>query len=146
MEKKKKLCDYICFTDGAYSRIRDQGGIGIVMVRDGAKVMEFSKAYKETTNNKMELVAVILSLLSIKREINSMTIITDSQYVIGCATLGWKRKKNQALWEKFDDAFSRAKSLCPNIKFEWTKGHEDNEFNNLADRLANKASQEYISV
>ena len=106
--------------------------------------MEFSKAYKETTNNKMELMAVILCLLSIKKEINSMTIITDSQYVIGCATLGWKRKKNQALWEEFDKAFSRAKSLCSNIKFEWTKGHEDNEFNNIADRLANKASQEYI--
>lgn len=144
MEKKKKLCDYICFTDGAYSRIRDQGGVGIVMLRDGVKVVEFSKAYKETTNNKMELMAVIIPLLSIKKEINSMTIITDSQYVIGCATLGWKRKKNQALWREFDEAFNKAKSLCPNIKFEWTKGHADNEFNNLADRLANKASQEYI--
>lgn len=142
--ERKNLCDYIIYTDGAYSPLRDQGGVGIVVVKNGEKVIEFSKVYKNTTNNQMELLAVILALSSVKNKIKTLTIITDSQYVIGCATKGWKRKKNKTLWENFDKALIRAQSLCPDIKFEWTKGHEDNEFNNLADTLASSASLQYI--
>ena len=49
---------------------------------------------------------------------------------------GWKRKKNQNYWQLFDKVYNRAKKFCSDIKFEWTKGHNTNEYNNLADRLA----------
>ena len=66
-----------------------------------------------------------------------ITVITDSQYVIGCATLGWKRKKNVELWKRFDKAMNFHKSVI----FKWTKGHSDNLYNNRCDALAVKASQ-----
>ncbi len=134
--------EYIIYTDGSYSSARDQGGVGIVVLKNGEKIQEFSKMYKNTTNNKMELKAVILALQAIKSPIDKLTIITDSMYVLGCATKGWKRKKNKGLWETFDSSYKRAKSFCPEINFEWTKGHEDNEFNNLCDKLAVSASQQ----
>ena len=65
-------------------------------------------------------------------------------YVIGCATLGWKRKKNVVLWESFDREFTRVSKLCPNIQFQHVKGHADNKWNNYVDRLAVAASQELL--
>lgn len=135
------MCEYVIYTDGSYSSARDQGGVGIVVLKDGKQIQKFSKPYKNTTNNKMELIAVILALTAIKNPIEKLTIITDSMYVLGCATKGWKRKKNQDLWKDFDKAYEKAKSLCKEINFEWTKGHEDNEYNNLCDALAVQASK-----
>ena len=83
------------YTDGAYSPIRDQGGVGIIILRDGKEVLRYSNMYKGTSNNQMELGAIIIALRMIKGKIDSLTIYTDSQYCIGCATLGWKRKKNK---------------------------------------------------
>lgn len=136
------MLEYTIYTDGSYSPARDQGGVGIVVIRDGNIISKFSKMYKNTTNNKMELQAVILALLAIRKPIDKLTIITDSQYVIGCATKGWKRKKNKELWAEFDAAYEKAKSLCPIIEFDWTEGHADDEYNNLCDTLAVNASQE----
>ena len=66
-------------------------------------------------------------------------------YVIGCATKGWKRKKNQKLWEQFDKVFDKAQALVKSkIEFAWVEGHSDNSFNNLCDSLAVSASKEYI--
>ena len=139
------MLDYVIYTDGAYSSSRDQGGIGIVVLRDGEKVFKYSKAYKKTTNNQMELIAVIIALQSIKNPINSLTIYTDSMYVKGCATLGWKRKKNVELWIKFDEAMDKAESLVVNpIQIEHVKGHADNVYNNLCDEIAVQASQELL--
>lgn len=89
------------WTDGAFSSLRNSGGIGIVFSINGKKVYEFSKRIPNTTNNKCELLAVIYALSSISRPINSLTIYSDSQYVIGCATKGWKRKKNIELWDLY---------------------------------------------
>lgn len=135
------MSQYTIYTDGSYSSARDQGGVGIVVLRDGEKIQDFSKMYKNTTNNKMELTAVILALSAIKKPIDKLTIVTDSMYVLGCATKGWKRKKNQDLWKKFDEVYAKAKSLCKDINFEWTKGHEDDEWNNFCDKIAVQASQ-----
>ena len=139
------MLDYVIYTDGAYSSSRDQGGIGIVVLRDGEKVFKYSKTFKETTNNQMELIAVMAALQAIKNPINSLTIYTDSMYVKGCATLGWKRKKNVELWMKFDEAFNKAKALVKTpIQIEHVKGHADNVYNNLCDELAVQASQELL--
>lgn len=133
--------NYICFTDGAYSSSRNQGGIGVIILRDGQEVLRYSNMYKNTTNNQMELGAIIVALRMIKGNIDSLTVHTDSQYCVGCITQGWKRKKNKVLWEEFDKQYERVKELCPNIKFVHVKGHNGNKFNEIVDELAVKASQ-----
>lgn len=136
------MSDYVIYCDGAYSPMRDQGGVGIVFVKDGKKIGQYSKMYKETTNNRMELQAIITTLSSFKNKVDSITIYSDSQYVIGTITKGWKRNKNEDLWEKFDKIQDYVtKNICSNVKYEWVKGHAENEFNNMADELANNASK-----
>lgn len=129
------------FTDGAYSSLRDQGGIGIVILKDNKKIFEYSNTYKHTTNNQMELGAVILALCVIKSKYESIIIYSDSQYVIGCATKGWKRKKNIKLWQEFNKQYSRVKELCSNLVFKHVKGHNGNKWNEYCDKIAVKASQ-----
>jgi ribonuclease HI len=130
------------YTDGAYSSSRDQGGIGIAIINSSGKViLEYSNMYKHVTNNQMELGAIIIALRMIKKPIDSLTIYSDSQYCIGCAVKGWKRKKNQLLWKEFDVQYERIKSLCPDIKFVHVKGHVGNKYNELVDKLAVTASQ-----
>lgn len=135
------MTQYVLITDGAYSSARDQGGIGLVFLKNGEKILEYSKMYKGVTNNMMELGAVIVGLRLIKSPIDSLTIITDSMYVIGCATKGWKRKKNVKLWQEFDSQYERVKALCPDIRFEHVKGHDGDKWNEYCDKLAVKASQ-----
>lgn len=135
------MTQYVLITDGAYSSARDQGGIGLVFLKNGEKILEYSKMYKGVTNNMMELGAVIVGLRLIKNPIDSLTIITDSMYVIGCATKGWKRKKNVKLWQEFDSQYERVKALCPDIRFEHVKGHDGDKWNEYCDKLAVKASQ-----
>ena len=133
--------NYTCYTDGAYSSVRDQGGIGILFLKDGKEVLRYSNMYKGTSNNQMELGALIIALRMIKGKVDSLTIYTDSQYCIGCATLGWKRKKNKIMWAEFDKQYKRVKQLCPNIQFVHVKGHNGEKYNEIVDKLAVAASQ-----
>lgn len=131
------------YTDGAYSSARDQGGVGIVFVKDDKVIYKYSKCLQRTTNNRCELYAVIKALQAISTNIDSLTIYSDSQYVINSINLGWQRKKNKDLWSIFDRYYEQAQKFCDNIKFSWVKGHENSEYNNLADELAVEASHEY---
>ena len=138
--------NYTLICDGAYSSSKDSGGMGIVFLRDNELILEYSKKAERTTNNRMELGAIIIGLASIKNPIDSLTVVSDSMYCIGTITKNWKRKKNQDLWGIFDLVYSRAKTLCPDIQFVHTKGHQkdDSEFtkwNNYCDKLAVLASQ-----
>lgn len=135
---------YECYTDGAYSFSRNQGGVGIVFIKNGEKIFEFSKGFKNTTNNQMEIIAVLMVLKSIKSKIDHLIIYTDSMYVIGCATLNWNRKKNITLWNQFDKEFKRVSNLCSTIEFKHVKGHSNNQWNNYVDKLAVEASKELI--
>lgn len=135
------MSQYKLITDGAYSSSRDQGGVGIVFLKDDKKILEYSKMYKGVTNNMMELSAIIIGLRLIKNPIDSLVIISDSMYCIGCASLGWKRKKNVGLWKEFDNQIERVKKLCPSIEFKHVKGHNGDEWNEYCDKLAVKASQ-----
>ena len=132
---------YTIFTDGAYSSSRDQGGVGIVILKDGKEVLHYSNMYRKTTNNQRELGAIIIALRMIKGEIDSLTIYSDSQYCIGCAVQGWKRKKNKEMWKEFDKQYERVKKLCPDIRFIHVKGHDGNKYNEIVDKLAVTASQ-----
>lgn len=138
--------NYILITDGAYSSSRNQGGYALLFVKDNEPIFEFSKMVSNTTNNRMELTAIIVGLKAIKKPIDSLLIVSDSMYCIGTATLNWKRKKNQDLWKIFDKEFERVSKLCSNINFKHVNGHQkDNteftKWNNRVDRLAVSASK-----
>lgn len=133
--------NYTIYTDGAYSSVKDQMGIGIVILKNDRPILEYSKMFSEGTNNKAEVAAMIIGLRLIKNPIDSLTVISDSMYCVGCASLGWKRKKNVKLWEEFDKQFERVKQLCPSIEFKHVKGHSGDKWNERADKLAVAASQ-----
>ncbi len=132
------------YTDGAYKSSIDQGGIGIVWMKDNEVFKKYSKGFKHTTNNKMELIAMLCAFKSIKTSMEEVEFISDSQYVLGCLTKGWKKKKNVELWNILDKEYERVKSLVKNIKFTHVRGHQDCFGNNLADELASNASLELI--
>lgn len=140
------MSTYKLITDGAYSSKLDQGGIGLVFLRDNQLLLKYSKTYKHTTNNQMEMIAIISGFKCINKPIDNLIIISDSMYCIGCATKGWKRKKNIKLWEEFDKQYKRVSMLCPNIIFQHVRGHQKDEsnetkWNNICDELAVKASK-----
>lgn len=131
---------YTLITDGAYSPMRNQGGVGIIILdNEGHEVLEYSKTFKDTTSQQMEVMACIIGLESIS-EPEEINVITDSSYLIGCASLGWQRRKNVELWDRYDKIAKFHKS----IKFNWQKGHADHEYNNRCDKLAVTASQKKL--
>ena len=137
---------YKIYTDGACSGNPGPGGWGAVILDQDDKQKNISGSEKNTTNNRMELLAAIMSLKKIKSN-SEVIIFTDSTYVKNGITEwmknwkknGWKNSskkpvKNKDLWVKLD-------KLCEanSVSWKWVKGHSSNEFNNLADELATKA-------
>ena len=128
------------YTDGACHSSTKIGGIGVVFTKNNQIIYTFNKKFTDTTNNRMEILAIIYALHAISKPIDIINIYSDSQYAIGCITKNWSRKKNTDLWQLFDKVYNKAKTLCPNIQFNWVKGHNINEFNNISDKLAVEAS------
>ena len=128
------------YTDGACHSSTKIGGIGVVFTKNNQIIYKFNKKFTDTTNNRMEILAIIYALHAISKPIDIINIYSDSQYAIGCITKNWSRKKNTDLWQLFDKVYNKAKTLCSNIQFNWVKGHDINEFNNIADKLAVEAS------
>lgn len=131
------------FTDGAARGNPGPGGYGIVLL-SGAYRKELSGAYKLTTNNRMELLAVIIGLESIKGANHDIYIYSDSKYVVDAINLRWlnkwlangfKGKKNQDLWLRYYQIASIHKH-----KMIWVKGHANNKENNRCDELATQAA------
>jgi ribonuclease HI len=134
------------YTDGAASGNPGPGGFGVVMM-SGNHRKELSAGYKHTTNNRMELLAVITALEALKIEHCDVTIYTDSKYVVDAVTKGWlftwvntrfKGKKNPDLWMRFLEIYKKHK-----VTFIWIKGHANNIENERCDRLAVEASKGY---
>lgn len=134
------------YTDGAFSRKRNSGGWGIAEVKNNNLLYYSSNKVNNTSNNRMELMAVIRALHHcLKQHINNCIILSDSQYVIGCGTQGWNKNKNFDLWEIFDKLLKKVKDRNYNIEFRHVKGHQDitseeAKWNNYVDDLAVKAS------
>ena len=127
------------YTDGGASGNPGPGGYGIVML-SGKHRKEINGGFRLTTNNRMELLAVIIALENLKFEGTDVTIYSDSKYVVDAVTKGWvfnwvkknfKDKKNPDLWKRFLNIYSKHE-----VKFVWVKGHSGDEFNEVADRLA----------
>ena len=141
--------NWTIFTDGS-CRGNKNGGIGVVWLNDGKLIQEYSKGFKNTTNNKMELTAIKVALYSIKGEINSLKIISDSEYSIGVITKPQKKKKNIELINSIKSLLQEKQKLVKSkIEFIHVKGHskESNEnsmWNNKADNLATTASNQIL--
>jgi len=135
------MTNYKIYTDGS-CRANGNGGIGVVWLKNDEKVFEISRGFKETTNNQMELKAILYALVSIKKPIDSLEIVTDSEYCIGVLTNpSWKPKKNVKLIEVIKKAISTKQQLVKTpIKWTHTRGHSDDKWNNMCDKLATEAS------
>ncbi len=131
------------YTDGASSGNPGPGGYGTVLLYKQHR-KELSEGFRLTTNNRMELLAVIRGLQAIKRTGHSVTIYSDSKYVVDAVEKGWlwnwekknfKGKKNPDLWKEFMVVFRRHK-----VSFKWVKGHDGNPLNERCDQLAVEAA------
>ena len=136
------MISYKIYTDGS-CRANGNGGIGVVWVKNGKKVFEYSKGYKDTTNNQMELKAIYLALKSIKNTIDSLEIVSDSEYALGCIfNPKWNPKKNKELIKNIKLQVKETQKLVKEpIKYRHVYGHQkegnsDMVWNNKADSLA----------
>lgn len=139
------MANYLLYTDGACSTSNWIGGVGLVIIKEEQDkqvlVSEYSRQYKNATSPTMELLAVMHGLKSFKKPIDRLDIYTDSMYVIGCATLGYKRKRNLNYWNAFDKIYANVKKLCPVIEWHHIDGHTGDKWNEYCDNLAVKASK-----
>ena len=132
------------YTDGSSRGNPGPGGFGVILMY-GSHRKEMSKGFRHTTNNRMELLAVITGLEAITKKELPVTVFSDSQYVVKAIEEGWLKtwmrtnfkggKKNKDLWTRY---FHLAQKM--NVKLKWVKGHADNPFNNRCDELATSAA------
>lgn len=138
------------YTDGACSGNPGPGGWGAILMYGGAK-KELSGGEPETTNNRMELMAVINALEALNQPCD-VTLYTDSQYIVNAVEKGWAEKwksngwmrtkkepaKNPDLWERLLKLMETHET-----KFIWVRGHAENEFNNRCDEMAVAESRKF---
>jgi ribonuclease HI len=142
--EQTKAHPLVIYTDGASRGNPGPGGYGVVMVW-GSTQKELSAGYRLTTNNRMELMAVVAALQSLTRKNIPLTIYTDSKYIVNSIEKkwldGWIKtnfkggKKNKDLWMQYSQL---SKNFT--IRIKWIKGHADNTFNNRCDELATQAA------
>lgn len=138
--------DVEMYTDGACSGNPGSGGYGIVLkYKDNIK--EISGGYRQTTNNRMELIAVIIGLEALKKPCK-VKIYSDSKYIIDALNKGWIRKWKENGWlrarnkpTKNADLWVKILNLAEKhiITWVWVKGHDENIYNNRCDKLAKEA-------
>lgn len=133
------MAEITIYTDGAAQGNPGRGGYGVVLL-SGPYRKELSGGYAHTTNNRMELLAVILGLEALKNDGEQVTIYSDSQYVVNAVekrwVFGWEKKgfkgrKNADLWRRFLCIYRRHK-----VRMVWIKGHASIPENERCDRLA----------
>lgn len=138
------MSELIIYTDGSSRGNPGPGGYGVILQFKGVE-KELSAGYRRTTNNRMELMAVIAALKALKKDGLSITVFSDSQYVVKAVTEGWLKnwiatdfkggKKNRDLWIAYSQLAAKH-----NMKFKWVRGHADNAYNNRCDELATSAA------
>ena len=135
------------YTDGAARGNPGPGGYGVVLLANGHR-KELAKGFRLTTNNRMELMAVIAGLEALKKQDLNITIYSDSKYVVESVEKGWvfqwnmkpdfAKKKNRDLWKKFLKLYEYQQ-----ISFIWVKGHSTTKENNRCDELATAAADSF---
>ena len=131
------------YTDGSAKGNPGKGGYGIVLIA-GKHYKEISQGYRHTTNNRMELLAVIVGLEHLKSNKSDVVVFSDSKYVVDSVEKKWvfqwqkkgfKGKKNADLWKRFLFIYHKH-----NVSFQWVKGHAGHPENEKCDLLAVEAS------
>ncbi len=139
-------CNVQIYTDGACSGNPGPGGYGVVLIHK-ERVKELSGGYKNTTNNRMELLAVIKGLEALKKPCE-VDLYSDSKYVVDAVNKGWLENWQKSNWKKSDGAQVKNPDLWKRIlnlkkkhriNWHWVKGHADNIYNNRCDYLAVEA-------
>lgn len=134
----------IIYTDGSAKGNPGRGGYGVVML-SGKHRKEISRGFLLTTNNRMELLAVIVGIENVKKLNSEIVVYSDSKYVVNAIEKGWlfdwqkknfKGKKNPDLWIRFLSVYKKH-----SIRFLWVKGHNNNVENERCDRLAVSAAE-----
>ncbi len=135
------------YTDGSSRGNPGPGGYGVVMKLSGTNYQkEFSEGYRLTTNNRMELLAVIVGLEQLKKENTHVLVVSDSKYVIDAVDKKWvhnwvaknfKDKKNKDLWLRFLKVYNQHQ-----VSFQWVKGHNNHPENERCDFLATQAAMQ----
>ena len=132
------------YTDGAAKGNPGNGGYGVVLI-SGQLRKELSRGYRLTTNNRMELLAVIVALEVLKNKPETVMIYSDSKYVVDAVEKKWvfnwekinfNKKKNPDLWMRFLKIYRQH-----NVMFKWIKGHSNNIENDRCDLLAVESSE-----
>ncbi len=148
MEEKKRSPIYL-YTDGASSGNPGPGGYGVVL-KCGSHRREISRGYSLTTNNRMELLAVIVGLEAITWKNAEVHVYSDSSYVVNAIKQGWlenwkrkgfKKVKNVDLWLRFDKVYSRHR-----VSLNWIKGHAGHPENERCDELAVAAGAGQVAL
>ena len=133
------------YTDGAAKGNPGNGGYGVVL-KSGQHYKELAAGFRLTTNNRMELLAVIIGLEEIKKEQAVIHVYSDSKYVVEAVEKGWvfnwvkkdfKDKKNKDLWLRFLKIYAKHQ-----VKFHWIKGHAGHPENERCDQLAVAAAEQ----
>ena len=141
--------EVIIYTDGACSGNPGPGGYGAVMLYQGHR-RELSAGFRDTTNNRMEIMAAIASLEALKEKC-SVTLYTDSQYLVNAMEKGWAKKWQANGWMRNKkepalnpDLWERLLTLCQyhKVTFLWVRGHSGNPENERCDQLAVAASKQ----
>lgn len=131
------------YTDGSSRGNPGPGGYGLIL-QSGKHYKEMSEGFRLTTNNRMELLSVIVGLEMLKQAGSKVTVVSDSQYVVNAIEkkwiLGWVKKnwkdvKNPDLWKRYLQAAANHQ-----VKFKWVKGHNGHPMNEKCDELAVAAS------
>lgn len=144
---ERKLLPIEIFTDGSSRGNPGPGGYGVIL-RCGEHYKELSAGFPETTNNRMELTAVIVGLEAVKRPDAEIILYSDSKYVVDSVNKGWvfgwerknfEKRLNADLWIRFLAVYRRHR-----VRFVWVKGHADNPMNNRCDQLAVAAATAVI--
>ena len=137
--------DVLVYTDGASRGNPGPGGYGIVMMA-GKHRKELSQGYRLTTNNRMELLAVIVALETMKKPNLRIALYTDSKYVVDAVekkwVFGWQKKNfkgkaNEDLWRRFLIIYPKHQ-----VQFHWVKGHAGHPLNERCDELATMAADD----
>ena len=134
------------YTDGAASGNPGPGGYGVVLESSAGHRKELNGGFRKTTNNRMELLAVIVGLRELKSTEVAVTVVSDSKYVVDAINKGWLRswvkkgfkdKKNPDLWRLMIPLLDKY-----NPTFQWVKGHNNHPQNERCDALAVQASKQ----
>ena len=140
----EKLAKITIYTDGAAKGNPGNGGYGAVL-QSGKHEKEISEGFRMTTNNRMELLSVIVALELIKAVPSEVEVFSDSKYVVDAVDKGWvfgwekknfAKKKNPDLWMRFLKIYRKH-----HVKFHWVKGHAGNPLNERCDQLAVAAAE-----